>query len=45
MIAKVFLSHSSADKSIVRPTFDFLGAGLAHYDARTFEPDGKFGLF
>lgn len=41
MIHKVFLSHSSADKGIVRPTFEQLGAGLAHYDERTFEPDGS----
>lgn len=39
MSSKAFFSHSSADKDIVRPTFELLGAGLAHYDERTFEPD------
>jgi len=36
---KVFLSHSSADKDVVHPVFEDLGAAIAHYDERTFEPD------
>jgi len=36
-MAKVFLSHSSADKGLVFEVFTLLGDRLAEYDAKTFE--------
>jgi tetratricopeptide (TPR) repeat protein len=38
---KAFLSHSSSDKSIVRPVFDALGHSKAHFDEATFDPLSK----
>lgn len=36
-IKKAFLSHSSSDKSLVRPIFEQLTAAKCHYDEQTFE--------
>jgi|GEM_PF-1278010 len=38
---KIFLSHSSADKTIVRRVYEELGAALCHYDEATFDPTGS----
>lgn len=38
---KLFLSHSSTDKAIVKRIYDELGAGLCHYDDGTFDPTGS----
>lgn len=38
---KIFLSHSSNDKAIVKKVYDELGAALCHYDAATFSPTGN----
>lgn len=37
---KIFLSHSSTDKDIVRKVYDELGPGICHYDVATFNPSG-----
>jgi len=37
---KIFLSHSSTDKMIVKRIYDELGAALCHYDEATFDPTG-----
>lgn len=38
---RIFLSHSSTDKVIVRRVYDELGAALCHYDEATFDPTGS----
>jgi len=38
---KIFLSHSSTDKAIVRKVYEELGASLCHYDEATFDPTGS----
>ncbi|MEH6460375.1 toll/interleukin-1 receptor domain-containing protein [Chitinimonas sp. JJ19] len=38
---KIFLSHSSTDKSIVRKIYEELGASLCNYDEATFDPTGS----
>lgn len=38
---KIFLSHSSTDKAIVRKIYDEIGASLCHYDEATFDPIGS----
>lgn len=38
---KIFLSHSSSDKAIVRRIYEELGASLCHYDEATFDPSGS----
>lgn len=38
---KIFLSHSSTDKAIVRRVYNELGAALCHYDEATFDPTGS----
>lgn len=38
---KIFLSHSSVDKTIVRRVYEELGAALCHYDEATFDPTGS----
>lgn len=37
---KIFLSHSSVDKALVRKVYDELGASLCHFDEATFDPTG-----
>lgn len=41
MAMKIFLSHSSTDKLIVKRVYDELGAALCHYDEATFDPTGS----
>ncbi len=38
---KIFLSHSSTDKTIVKRIYEELGAALCHYDEATFDPTGS----
>lgn len=38
---KIFLSHSSTDKIIVRRIYEELGASLCHFDEATFDPTGS----
>lgn len=38
---KIFLSHSSVDKTIVRKVYEELGAALCHFDQATFDPTGS----
>ncbi|MFA6920355.1 MAG: toll/interleukin-1 receptor domain-containing protein [Gallionella sp.] len=38
---KIFLSHSSSDKTLVKRIYDELGAALCHYDSATFDPTGS----
>lgn len=38
---RIFLSHSSTDKAIVRRVYEELGAALCHYDEATFDPTGS----
>lgn len=38
---KIFLSHSSSDKAIVRKVYEELGASLCHFDEATFDPTGS----
>lgn len=38
---KIFLSHTSVDKIIVKRVYDELGAALCHYDEATFDPTGS----
>jgi hypothetical protein len=38
---KIFLSHSSADNTIVKRVYEELGAALCHYDEATFDPTGS----
>jgi len=35
---KIFLSHSSKDKDIVKLVYDEIGHALCHYDVATFDP-------
>ena len=44
MHMKIFLSHSSTDKAIVKRIYDELGAALCHYDQATFNPTGNIAL-
>lgn len=38
---KIFLSHSSTDKAIVKRVYEELGAALCHFDEATFNPVGS----
>ncbi len=38
---KIFLSHSSVDKAIVRKIYEELGASFCHFDDATFDPTGS----
>lgn len=38
---KIFLSHSSTDKAIVKRVYEELGAALCHFDEATFNPTGS----
>ncbi|MBD9383376.1 toll/interleukin-1 receptor domain-containing protein [Achromobacter sp. ACM02] len=38
---KIFLSHSSTDKAMVRKIYEELGASLCHFDEATFDPTGS----